>query len=111
MHGRENMPYAAYRDASESRRRCWAQVTQRTMQPAGSNGARKAASAGTASTISLSARPGVEGGIGGHVMPRYFFNISDDDYSELDREGMELPNQKAAESQAIALAQTFASRD
>ena len=44
-------------------------------------------------------------------MPRYFFNISDDDYSELDREGMELPNQKAAESQAIALAQTFASRD
>jgi hypothetical protein len=62
------------------------------------------------STISLSARPGVEGGIGGHVMPRYFFNISDDDYSELDREGMELPNQKAAESQAIALAQTVRSR-
>jgi uncharacterized protein DUF6894 len=43
-------------------------------------------------------------------MPRYFFSISDDDYSVLDREGMELPNQKAAESQAIALAQTFRSR-
>jgi hypothetical protein len=43
-------------------------------------------------------------------MPRYFFNISDDDYSVLDGEGMELPNQKAAESQAIALAQTFRSR-
>jgi hypothetical protein len=40
----------------------------------------------------------------------YFFNISNDDYSVLDREGMELPNQKAAESKAIALAQTFCSR-
>jgi hypothetical protein len=37
-------------------------------------------------------------------MSRYFFNISNNNYSVLDREGMELPNQKAAESQAITLA-------
>src|ERR1700738_5427808 len=96
-----------------------AQVTPRTMRPASSS--RSSANRPSAQCklrrrvrprrLWPSTRPGVEGGIGGHVMPRYFFNISDDDYSVLDRERMELPNQKAAESQAIALAQTFASRD
>jgi hypothetical protein len=42
-------------------------------------------------------------------MPRYFFNISDDNYFVRDKEGMNLPNQKAAESQAIKSAQTFRS--
>jgi hypothetical protein len=42
-------------------------------------------------------------------VPLYFFNISDHSYSVIDRKGMELSNQKVAESQATSLAQTFRS--
>lgn len=84
MHGRETMPCAAL----SGRERVAVEMLGRYLE----------------------AGPGVEGRIGWHVMPRYFFNISDDNYSVIDREGMELPNQKSAESHAIALAQTLRSR-
>jgi hypothetical protein len=42
-------------------------------------------------------------------MPQYFFHICNRNWSVFDRHGMQLPNQKAAESQAVVLAQTFRS--
>ncbi len=42
-------------------------------------------------------------------MARYFFNIVNDS-TALDREGVDLPDRRAAESQARTLAQAFASR-
>jgi hypothetical protein len=42
-------------------------------------------------------------------MPQYFFHISDDKWLVFDGQGMQLPNRKAAESQARMLAQTFRS--
>ena len=39
--------------------------------------------------------------IGGAEMPRYFFNVTDGENTELDAEGLEVPDHEAARSGAL----------